>query len=253
MKKILFVTAHADDWEGHAGGLAIKLHAAGHHLVSIVTTAGQRGQFYGDRPAVAVRTEESINAHRLLGLTPIFLARYEQALDVTAATREEFVKLVQGIKPDMVVTHWPLDVNPDHRATALLAMEQALQKGVNIELLFFEACSSGRSSTAIRPQTLAFFPTHYLDVSDPLVMAKKKAMVYCHLSQDPEGMWLGQLKLQPNRGDEAGVQQAEAYIRATRWGPLDPELAPLFLPTPFNLPRPIGVDFTPEAIGLPSS
>lgn len=249
--KILCVTAHADDFECHMGGLAFRLLGCGHRIFSIVTTAGKRSQeIEGRGPAICVRTYESIKAHAHAGIVPTCLARYELDFGDTLETRHEMQDFFDAIAPDMVITHWPVDVNPDHRVCATLAMGPVLQKGVNVELFFFEPCSSGRSSAAVRPQAIAFHPTHYVDVSNDELLVFKRAMLDEHVSQDPEGMWQGQLGLQRNRGREAGVTMAEAYVRATRYGGLHPDLREIFISTPFILPRPIGVDFSPEAIGV---
>lgn len=248
--KILMVTAHADDLEGGMGGLAVRLLAAGHSLVSVVTTAGKRGQFYGGCTALYVRTSECHEAGRVLGITPLCLARYEEEFGVTPETQAEFDALINTWKPDAVFTHWPVDVHTDHRVCSALVMAAVLKKGVNTELFFHEQFSSGRSSTEYRPQSAAFCPTHYVDVSDPAVLETKRQLLFCHRSQDPENMWPAKLKWQSARGVEAGVAQAEPYIRATRWGELLPDLAQFFIPTPFKLPRPFGIHFTAGGIGL---
>lgn len=248
--KILIVTAHADDLEGGMGGLVVQLVEAGHDIISVVTTAGKRGQAYGDQPALHVRMTECIEACRRLGIIPLCLARYEEEYGITPETQAEFDALVHVMKPDVVFTHWPVDVHVDHRVCSALAMSSILKKGVNTEIFFHEQFSSGRYSTAYRPQSVAFCPTHYVDISNPDVLEAKRQLLFCHQSQDPEGMWRGKIDWHRIRGAEVGVTQAEVYIRATRWGELSPELAKFFIPTPFKLPRSIGVDFTAEAIGL---
>lgn len=248
--KVLFVTAHADDLEAGMGGLVVRLVEAGHEIVSIVTTAGRRGQAYGDCPALHVRVTECVQAHRRLGITPICLARYEEEYGITPETQREFDALVEIVKPSAVFTHWPADVHFDHRVCAALAMSPVLKRGVNTELFFHEQFSSGRSSAMYRPQSVAFCPTHYVDISNPAVLEAKRQLLFCHQSQDPENMWRGKTDWHKNRGAEIGVACAEPYIRATRWGDLVPELTQFLVPTLCKLPRLFGTDFMAEAFGF---
>jgi LmbE family N-acetylglucosaminyl deacetylase len=247
--KVVFVGAHHDD-EGHCSGLLLRLKQAGHSVQSLVTTAGLRDQMISEEWALVVRIREGEAAHAELGIPVLSLGKCEQEYGATKETRAEFNAIIDRIMPDMIVGHSPIDVNPDHRAAGDFVLSWAMQKGRNVETFFFEPCSAGRSMAAARPQVLAFYPTHYVDVSDPDLLETKRRSLYHHVSQDPDGMWPGQLMLQKNRGQEAGVEQAEAYIRVTRWGELHPELRELFIPSPFTMARPIGIDFTPQAIGL---
>lgn len=248
--KFLAVSAHPDDLEGGVAGTICRLHKAGHEIVSLVTTAGKLGQTYNEGAdlTLQVRLTECIKAHAVLGIIPICLARHEQEYTATPKARAEFQGFVAAIKPDVIIAHWPIDVHPDHRVCGELAAAVALQKGVNTELFFFEEFSSGRRSAENRPQSLGFYPTHYVDITKEL--DTKRAMLECHTSQDPAGMWHGKQQLHKSRGEEAGMQNAEAFIRVTRVGDLCQELAEIFVPTRFQLPRAIGVDFSPQAIGL---
>lgn len=248
--RVLVMTAHADDLEVHASGLVMRMLDAGHIVTSVVTTYGLRDQKIKDREARETRIEESTRAHALIGLTPHFhLAEYEQELSTHQSTRAKYREYVLGLKPDAVITHWPIDANPDHRTTALLAMEPCYQLGVNTEILFFEALSSGRARVDLRPQSMYFLPSHYCAITDELA-ARKKALIDCHVSQDPDGMWYGQENLHRNRGAECIGPRAEAYIAAKRYGALHTALRDLLHQSPRYLPRPIGIDFKPGKIGL---
>lgn len=249
-RRVLVFTAHADDLEVHASALVMRILDDGHEMTSYVTTHGLPGQTINGRDAREVRMEESSAAHAQLGLTPNFEhARFEQELNVDPPTRAEFKKLIMDQKPDVVITHWPLDVNPDHRATAALVIEPCYQLAVNYEILFFEPISSGRWSAETRPQGLHFIPTHYCEVSDAL-MERKRQLVMCHTSQDPTRMISGQMSLQRIRGEECGLPAAEAWIAGKRCGELLPELRSHLRDTPWKLPRRIGAEFSPETLGI---
>lgn len=248
--KVLVVTAHADDLEAHCSGFVLKLLDEGHDIDSVVTTFGPFKGMISDEKANVVRRRESAYAHSHIGLIPDFgYATYEQDLNVDQHMRGRFKKFIMDINPDVIITHWPIDVNPDHRATAILTMESAYQLGVNTEILFFEAISSGRATKETRPQTMCFYPTHYCSITPELNERKWQLLRY-HESQDPENMIFGQEELQKSRGAEVGVPQAEAYIAGKRVGLVLPELASILTPTPFSLPKGIGASFKAETIGI---
>lgn len=236
--RILAVTAHPDDMETGFGGTMKRLVDAGHDIVSLVTTLTT------DESVRKIREEESRKSHAIIGLEPTFWKLEELNPVMTADVRREFGDVVKGYQPDLVFTHWPVDVNPDHRLLSALTIEPFLQKGVNTELFAFEVFSIGP-----RPQNLGFYPTHYVRIGD--IAGRKEEMVYCMQSQDADALWVGNLEMQKNRGQELGTTKyAEAFVRLTRYGSLHPELAKIFEPSPFKLPRGMGVDVDPVKIGL---
>lgn len=239
---ILVVTAHTDDLENGMGGTIMRLYEEGHSITSVIMTLPH--QFDQKQ----VRMKESCASHALFDTEPIFIDQPDGKLEVTASLRNRMKEIYTSVAPDVVFTLWPVDVHPDHRAAANLAMGPALERGVNTELFFFEVCSSGRASEAFRPQTLGFFPTHYVDTTD--VQEQKKKLMFFQASQDPEGMWTGMRNVHRNRGRECSCAYAEAFVRATRVGESPDEFDGLFVPTEYILPRGIGVDFEPSSIGL---
>ena len=245
MLKILIVSAHEDDLETGMGGTALRLKQAGHRLESIVTTRAPRDKVYEPegRSIREVRMDESYKSHELLGITPFFLDFEEGDPRMDKTTREIFGEKVRSFNPDVVFVHWPVDVNPDHRQVAALTIEAFMQKGMNTEVFCYEVFSE-----VGRPQSLGFYPTHYVDVSR--VQELKFDMISCMKSQGPEALWAGSEEMQVMRGDECSVNQAEAFVRITRYGDLHAELAQIMRPTRFKLPAGMGVKVNPTKIGL---
>jgi len=245
--KILIYSAHCDDMETGMGGTAKLLKNAGHEIISIVTTLPPRDKRYEgfDEDAITTRKRESRKAHKYLGIDPQFLQDISEELNfpVTLGEREFFKKLFEKIKPDVVFTQWPVDVNPDHRSLGILSMEACLQKGVNTELFFYEVFSEPG-----RPQSLGFYPTHYVDIES--VLGVKESMVKCHKSQSIL-LWKTNIQMQSFRSNEIRkAVNVEAFIRITRWGDLRPELESMFQSTPLFLPSGTGIQVDPIAIGL---
>ena len=79
------------------------------------------------------------------------------------------------VKPDIVVTHWPLDTHPNHHAVSSLVWQCYKRKG-GWNLYFFEVMTD--------QQTVAFEPDLYLDIG-PVREVKKRALDE-HRSQEPE-------------------------------------------------------------------
>jgi LmbE family N-acetylglucosaminyl deacetylase len=107
------------------------------------------------------------------------------------------------VRPDVVVTHWPLDTHPNHHVTSSLVW-QCYLRGGPWSLYFFEVMTG--------QQSLNFRPDFYLDIG--AVRDLKRRALDCHRSQQPDAIWKVHDAMHRRRGAEAGVRYAEAYIRA---------------------------------------
>jgi LmbE family N-acetylglucosaminyl deacetylase len=102
-----------------------------------------------------------------------------------------------------VVTHWPLDTHPNHHVTSSLVW-QCYLRDAPWGLYFFEVMTG--------QQSLNFRPDLYLDVGP--VRAVKRRALDCHRSQHPDAIWDVHDAMHRRRGAEAGVEYAEAFVRA---------------------------------------
>src|SRR3989338_3605384 len=126
--KIVIISAHPDDLETGIAGTAHLLKQAGHEVISVVGMLPTREISYADRGfgkqlAAEVRMEECRKASKKLSIKPIFLNFAEMGWELTNEMREYFKKLMSEIAPDVVFSHWSVDVNPDHRALGALTLE----------------------------------------------------------------------------------------------------------------------------------
>lgn len=194
--------AHPDDPETMAGGTAAGLAALGHNVVCLYLTRGEAG-IAGTSPAEAarIRTTEAEHACSVLGARPRFAGQVDGATEVTAARYAELRGLLEAERPDIVISHWPVDTHRDHRAAALLAYDAWLQLGRRFDLYYGEVLSGD--------QTQQFAPTHWVDVTSAL--EKKRAACFAHASQDPGAVWTHHEQMQRFRGREAGCAAAEAF------------------------------------------
>ena len=113
--------------------------------------------------------------------------------------------LLAAEKPDLVLTHWPIDTHMDHQVASILTI-RACMAAKNTPLYFFEVDAGS--------QTRGFAPNTYVDISD--VVEKKKTALFAHKSQDGEGIWREHHEIMAAwRGREVGVKAAEAFVHLT--------------------------------------
>ena len=208
--KIVCVGGHPDDPESGCGGTLSRFTAAGHAVTIIYLTRGEAGipgKSHGD--AADIRTREAQEACKILRTKPVFAGQ----IDGDSILNNEWVKKLQSMleeeRPDIVFTHWPIDSHKDHQIASLLTIQCWIRAEKKFDLYFFEVCTG--------EQTMVFKPTDYIDISE--TKEQKKKAVYCHVSQDPPGIYqCGHSAMEEFRGRELGVVAAEAFVRMTGKG-----------------------------------
>lgn len=198
--KIVVFGGHPDDPESGAGGLIASLTRQGHQVVCAYGTTFRGDRRFFGRPEAEVRQAEATAASKVLGATPMFFPYAHEKLTADAATLKEVSAWLDEVKPDIVVTHWPLDTHPNHHTVSSLVWQCYKRQG-GWNLYFFEVMTD--------QQTIAFRPELYLDLS-PVRDLKRRALME-HRSQDPEDIWKAHEAMHRRRGAECGVQYAEAY------------------------------------------
>jgi LmbE family N-acetylglucosaminyl deacetylase len=166
-----------------------------------------------DRPEAEVRREEATAACTILGAKPKFFPYAHEKLTADEATVRAVSSWLDEVKPDVVVTHWPLDTHPNHHAVSSLVWQCYRRKG-GWNLYFLEVMTD--------QQTLAFEPDLFLDIAP--VREIKRRVVLEHRSQEPEAIWQAHERMHRRRGAECGVEFAEAYrlVEAKEGCPLLP-------------------------------
>lgn len=204
-KKLRVVVAggHPDDPESGAGGTMARYAALGHHVVSLYLTRGEAGiPNKSHDEAARIRTAESGAACRILGATPVFAGQIDGATEVNAVRYDNFHKLLDGLTPDIVFTHFPVDTHRDHRAVSLLVYDAWQRAKRKFELYYFEVMTG--------EQTQNFHPTDFVDIT-AFEPAKRRAC-FAHASQEPAEFYGYHDKMSRFRGMECGVEHAEAFV-----------------------------------------
>ena len=190
--QVLVVGAHPGDPEYGCGGTIARYVERNDRVTILYLNRGEKG-------CAGV----SANACRMLGVTAKFAGQIDGESMVDPAAYDVFFALVQGEKPDVVFTHWPVDNHRDHRAASSLAYDAWLKARRSFALYFYEV-SDGED-------TVLFTPTDYVDIGK--TEAKKRSACFAHASQSPQRFYALQSEVMRFRGIESGYRQAEAFVR----------------------------------------
>ena len=200
--KIVVAGGHPGDPECGCAGTISRYADLGHEVVLLYLNRGE-GYCQGAEPGQcgAVRTAEAQNACRILKARAAFAGQYDGRAIVDNAHYDEFRRLLDSEKADIVFAQWPIDRHRDHRALSLLVLDAWLQGGKKPALYFYE----------VADDTMMFSPNDFVDISS--VESRRRAACYAHASQQPEKWYPRQVELTRSRGVEGGFPQAEGFLR----------------------------------------
>ena len=204
-KKALVIGAHPDDPESMCGGTMIKLKEQGCEVVCVYFTCGEGG-IPGKTAAEAasIRRQEALDACEIMGIRPVFMTQIDGDTQINKERYKEMKDLIDREKPDLVITHWPIDAHRDHRICSVLVYDAWRMSGHSFDLYYGEVMTG--------MQTQMFSPTVYVNI-DSTVELKRKAYI-CHKSQGTETnieKWheiIGRM-----RGREFHCIHAEAFVK----------------------------------------
>lgn len=203
--KVIVAGGHPGDPEYGCGGTVARYTDLGHEAVLLYLNRGDAG-FMEKPPAedtAPMRMAEAAKACQILKARPMSAGQFNGKAVVDGPHYDEFRKILEAERPDVLITQWPIDGHRDHRAISALAYDAWLRMGKKCAFYYYEV-SNGED-------TLMFAPTHYVDIT--LVEARKRAACYAHASQTPDRYYALQSQVTKFRGLESGYAQAEAYIR----------------------------------------
>ena len=205
--RVVCVGAHPDDPESGCGGTLARYAAAGHAVKIVYLTRGERGiEGKSLDESARIRTAEAEAACRIIGATPAFFGQIDGAAEATSAHVDAMTKLLAAEKPDVLLTHWPVDTHLDHQVASLLATRAWM--ALRTPRLYYFEVNAGS-------QTEGFTPNAYVDVTS--VLEKKKEALFAHVSQDGREIWRQHHEVMAQwRGREIGVTAAEAFVHLSR-------------------------------------
>lgn len=211
--RVVVFGGHPDDPESGAGGLIAALTGQGHEVICVYGACFRGDRRCFNRPEAEVRREEAAAACKILGAKAKFFPYAAEKLVADEETLKVVSSWLEEVKPDIVVTHWPLDTHPNHHVVSSLVWRAYQRKG-GWNLYFLEVMTD--------QQTIGFTPELFLDIAK--FRDVKKRSLDEHKSQSPEEIWKVHDRMHRRRGAESGVEFAEAYrlVEAKEGCPLLP-------------------------------
>jgi LmbE family N-acetylglucosaminyl deacetylase len=210
--KIVVVGAHPDDPETICGGVMALYSNAGHEVVSAYLTRGEAGiEGKSYEEAASIRTAEALKACDILKARPIFLGQIDGNCEITKERNAQMIDFFKREKPDIILTHWPIDSHRDHRICSILVYDAWLATECKSALYYCEAMTGVQSQN--------FNPTDYIDITG--VIKQKHLACFAHVSQEIEETYPEHHgKMELFRGMECGCDYAEAFVRHVKNPPL---------------------------------
>ncbi len=202
--KIIAIHAHPDDPETNCGGTISLLTGKGHDAVVAYLTRGEAG-IPGNTHAEAAekRTLEAIESCNIMKARPVFLGQIDGNCEITKDHYSITFGLLENEKPDIVITHWPIDTHRDHRICSNLVYDAWLTMGKSFELYYSE------SMTGMQSQ--GFTPDLFVDITS--VIEQKQKAAFCHESQGVKEWYpLSHELMEKFRGLENSCKYAEAFV-----------------------------------------
>lgn len=203
-KKVLVIGAHPDDPETMCGGTMIKLRELGADVVSAYLTGGEAGiPGKSHEESRAIRRAEAQQACEAMGVRALFMTQIDGNAEVNKERYAEMKSLIEREKPDMVITHWPIDSHRDHRVCSILVYDAWRQSGYSFDLYY------GEVMTGLQTQTFA--PDHWIDITEQ--HEQKVKAYYCHQSQDMPVVQEWHDAMEVLRGMECHAKYGEAFVK----------------------------------------
>src|SRR3990167_9988015 len=226
-KVILAVGAHPDDMDFGVSGSIAKWASEGAIAYYLICTDGSRGS---DDPKMThkrlaeIRKKEQIDAAKVLGIKKVFFLDHTDTQLVCDLTlKEEIVRIIRTLKPDIVVTMDPTFYysvgrgfvnHTDHRAAALATMDAVFPLSRD-RLTFLNHEKEGLKPHRVEELWLVSFGRvgHLVDISK--TFKKKIKALELHKSQFEdfkkiEKMMTGRAKM---LGKTKKYKFAESFVR----------------------------------------
>ena len=198
--KVIVTGGHPGDPEYGCGGTIARYADLGHEVVLLYLNQGDPPEKPGPK---GIRVGEAAKACEILKARPAYAGQIDGQAVIDRAHYDEFRRVLEAEKPNLVFTHWPIDNHADHRAISLLVYDAWVRLGKNFALYYYEV-SNGED-------TLQFAPMHYVNITQ--TEPRKRTACYAHASQAPDKFYELQELVTRLRGIESGHKQAEAFIR----------------------------------------
>lgn len=221
MKKILIVVAHPDDELFGCGGSIPIYKDSNSDIRVLYISEGVTSRYLNQNDSKAqieIKERELManESSKFLGYKILDFLRYPnlrmQNIDFLELVKK-ILFYIEDFKPDLVFTHHPGDLNPDHGITynAVISASRPTEKFIVKEINIFEIPSSTEWSSNQYSQN--FLPTLYINIENS-IEKKLEALNFFkkEMRSHPNPRSQEYIKsLAIIRGGEVGIKYAEAF------------------------------------------
>jgi len=216
-KKVLVFAAHPDDEILGCGAALSKYKKGGSEIFVVILGEGIMSRKNANPGELKKLHKESEKANKIIGADKLFFEnlpdnRFDSVdmLDVVRLAE----KYIDKFKPDIIFTHHENDLNIDHQITHKAVLTACRpQPGFKFpDIYAFEIPSSTEWGGYSRQNI--FIPNLYIDISGELNVKLKALKSYkTELRKYPHPRSLKGVEiLARNRGQQAGIKYAEAFL-----------------------------------------
>ena len=201
--KMLVIAAHPDDEVLGCGGYMARF-STNNEVYTAIVTEGCSAQYAGGGSAALIERKKKAarEANHLLGAREVFFGDFpDMRLDTIAHIdlNSFLTGVISEIKPDMILTHHPGDINLDHQLVYKSTMVAARpSNGRAPDVLLYETPSATEWQGYDRNN--AFIPNVFIDITATL--ERKLAALHCY---DLE------LRTFPHPRSEEGIRAYASY------------------------------------------
>jgi len=214
MSKILVVAAHPDDEILGVGGTILKHVKNGDQVSILVLGDGESSR--EAKVDIEKRENQAKRVIQALGAKEMILKKLpDNQFDSLPLLEiiKEVEAVIRQVKPEIIYTHCPTDLNVDHRLTFQAVLTACRpQPGFGVKkILAFETLSS--TEWQIKDQSHLFLPTEYHDIAEFIDQKVEILKIYQDELRDyPHPRSVEGVKiLAQYRGIEVGYHYAEAF------------------------------------------
>lgn len=224
---VLGIAAHPDDLDVGAGGTLAHFAAQGAEVHYLILTDGGKGSedaSMSSAQLTELRHAEQQAALKAIGGTSVtFLDYPDGELEVTLALKQEIIKVIRTVKPDVVITMDPTVVysakigiinHPDHRAAGQAALDAVFPLARDW-LAFPELFHAGYKPHKTKTVLLVNFNENNFSVDITDSFDAKINALKAHTSQfgDVEELSQWMRTMAETQGAAAGYTLAESFVR----------------------------------------
>jgi len=157
---VLAIGAHPDDIEIGCGGLLIKLCRKNRRVYEYILTHGEAAGNSSKE-----RSEEANESAKMMGIKKVWYGNFKDTeLMPNGILVNSIEKIINRVRPNLILTHSIRDEHHDHRAVGLATIEAARYFP---NILAYE-----------NPLTKDFTPQVFVDISDVIEEKMKSLLMY---------------------------------------------------------------------------